>query len=103
MVTPVRVTVTGTVAPGSTTPTSHWSEAASQVPPGQVTFVICTPAGGAMVSVVPGEAAGPLFTTPTCTVVESPTVTSGAVPGAWTARSTDCWTLGSFCGPGARS
>ena len=99
----MRVTLTVTVVPGCTTPTSHCREAASQVPPGQVTLVTCTPAGGAMVRVVPGEAAGPLFTRPTRTVVDLPTVTSGVVPGAWTARSTDCWTLGSFCRPGQLS
>ncbi len=98
-VTPVSVTSTGTVVPGSTTPRSHWREAASQVPPGGVIPVIRTPAGGATVSRVPGEAAGPLLTTSTVTVAEPPTVTSGVVPGARRARSTDCWTVGSFWRP----
>lgn len=99
-VTPVRVTSTGTVLPGRTTPRSHWRVVGTQEPSGLVIRVTVTPAGGAMVSRVPGEAAGPLFTTSTRTVVESPTVTSGTVPGARTARSTDCWTLGSLCRPG---
>ncbi len=94
--TPVTVTVTGTVSPGRSTPRAQTSAAASQVAPGAVRPVTVTPSGGATVSLVPGEAAGPWLTTSTRTVPDSPAVTGAVVPGAWTARSTDCWTPGSF-------
>ncbi|SFY53867.1 hypothetical protein STEPF1_07158 [Streptomyces sp. F-1] len=96
VISPRTVTVTGTVVPGGTTPSPHWSEAASQTPPGKLILVTVTPVGGATVSRVPGEAAGPLSTTSTRTSVELPTGTGEAVSGACTARSTDCCTPGSF-------
>ncbi len=101
VLTPVTRTVTGTLVPGAMTPRSHWREPAGHVPAGLVSLSTRRPGGGAAVNTVPGEAAGPLLTTATVIDVDESTVRAGSSAGACTARSTDCWTLGSFCRPGS--
>lgn len=98
---PTTVAVTWTTAPGARVPSSHRRASAAQVPAVALSPVSRAPVGTDAVNAVPGEGAGPWLVTVMATVVEPPICIGMVAAGALSDRSTDCWTLGSFCRPGS--